>query len=1266
MAIEAARRRRRCTRSHYGLAPRRHRRSSIPRSPAPSACGFRVALPLPPGRARRGARRAARRRAGRRDAPRAIDRRRASRRLLGNVESPGATRRPPGAPSRVRLVLPSAGTRRARRARDAATRRTNARTRSRGPTSRARSPTIRSRRACGIRRPRRPAARAATTSRSSRELESGEVACRSNFQRSIRVLSNSARRARRAGSCARVRRRRRRWPPWDGRGSPATAIFPARATGRASRARRGDLVARGGAGATRGLPGGFEVPPVADRYDAWLDWNRWTERRAAWLEARLAVGGRAADDLDRDAGLPPRPEVARSGDRDGTRAGACAMGALHRRRRERRPGADAPPRRRSPRAIRGSRSRRRAENGNISLATNSAAELATGDFLLFLDQDDELAPDALGEIALALAAAPDADILYTDDDKIDVDGRRYAPQFKPDWSPELLLSYMYFSHALVVRRTLFADTRRIPRRASKARRTTISRCARPSARAGSSIVPLVLYHWRATPGSTAISGRSEARRVSRSGVRAVDEALARRGSRGRAVQPGWAARGGLGHLQPRFPGRRPARRDADSHEEPSRRARALPRFARTDDVPQLRDRRRRQRERRSGHAATTWPELPHRVLRVANPGPALLVRARQQRRRERRRRRVSAVPERRHRGPSSPRWLSSMMGYAQLPGRRRRRARGLPIPTAGSSTPASCTATTTASPVPRSSSLPGDDHGYLSYLAVARNYGAVTAACMLTPRRVFPRARRVRRRRASPSRTTTSTTASASRPRDCAASTRRRRGSLHHEGAFARLHRRSARDRCLPRAVGRAAASATTTRTCRSPTSASRSSRGARSRRAPPGPVRALMCAFNLNWEGAPYSQFEMTAELKRRAHRRAGRLRAGRTDRCARAYEREGIPVHVSTHPLAGVTTDVDYDAALDRFRRLDPRRSTSTSSTATRCRRSTRSTPRSASGCRRSGIRAKASRGRTISASIRTPVARRALACYDVSLSDRLRRPRDGRRLRRARYPPQLHRDPQRARPAPPRRGRDRASTAPPRARRSASNRATSSCSCSAPSANARVSTISRGRSRSFRAASRRACAHCSSATARATISARCTRSSASCPTSGANRVTLVPETGDVARYFIAADVFVCTSRVESYPRVILEAMAWGLPIITTPVFGIREQVRENVNGLFYEPGDVEALASRRSRASSTTMRCAHASRKTPFPSLDALTDFDAMVDAIRTDLRRGGGAIALAAPTTRQRLARACAAGVSPLRHLGDNRWRVPARRARAVLR
>ena len=66
-----------------------------------------------------------------------------------------------------------------------------------------------------------------------------------------------------------------------------------------------------------------------------------------------------------------------------------------------------------------------------------------------------------------------------------------------------------------------------------------------------------------------------------------------------------------------------------------------------------------------------------------------------------------------------------------------------------------------------------------------------------------------------------------------------------------------------------------------------------------------------------------------------------------------------------------------------------------------------------------------------------------------------------------------------------------------------------------------------------------------------------------------------GEPHRFMRAADIAVCSSRVESYPRVTLEAMAFGLPLITTPVFGIAEQVRDDVNGLFYKPGDVVALA-------------------------------------------------------------------------------------------
>ena len=67
-----------------------------------------------------------------------------------------------------------------------------------------------------------------------------------------------------------------------------------------------------------------------------------------------------------------------------------------------------------------------------------------------------------------------------------------------------------------------------------------------------------------------------------------------------------------------------------------------------------------------------------------------------------------------------------------------------------------------------------------------------------------------------------------------------------------------------------------------------------------------------------------------------------------------------------------------------------------------------------------------------------------------------------------------------------------------------------------------------------------------------------------------------------------------------------------MTTPVFGIREQVREDVNGLFYEPGDVAALRSR-DRAARRRRRAAGSELAgNAVPALDALTDFDAMVEA------------------------------------------------------
>ena len=97
---------------------------------------------------------------------------------------------------------------------------------------------------------------------------------------------------------------------------------------------------------------------------------------------------------------------------------------------------------------------RRESNGHIAAASNSALALACGEFVALMDHDDLLAERALYEIVVELNAHPDADIIYSDEDKIDDNGARHSPYFKSDWNPELFLGHNMISHLGVYRRSL--------------------------------------------------------------------------------------------------------------------------------------------------------------------------------------------------------------------------------------------------------------------------------------------------------------------------------------------------------------------------------------------------------------------------------------------------------------------------------------------------------------------------------------------------------------------------------------------------------------------------------------------------------------------------------------------------------------------------------------------------------------------------------------------------------------------------------------------
>nr|MBX2849433.1 glycosyltransferase [Acidiferrobacterales bacterium] len=142
------------------------------------------------------------------------------------------------------------------------------------------------------------------------------------------------------------------------------------------------------------------------------------------------------------------------------------------------------------------------ENKGIAGASNDALEIATGDYVGLLDHDDEISFNALYENAKVINEFPDVGFIYSDEDKIDMQGRRVDPFFKPDYSPDLLDSQNYICHFSVMSRKILAkiDGFRLGYDGSQDH-DIIIRAIEHSDRVIH--IPKVLYHWRKVPGSTA-------------------------------------------------------------------------------------------------------------------------------------------------------------------------------------------------------------------------------------------------------------------------------------------------------------------------------------------------------------------------------------------------------------------------------------------------------------------------------------------------------------------------------------------------------------------------------------------------------------------------------------------------------------------------------------------------------------------------------------------------------------------------------------------
>ena len=174
----------------------------------------------------------------------------------------------------------------------------------------------------------------------------------------------------------------------------------------------------------------------------------------------------------------------------------------------------------------------RNKNGHISEASNTGLKYVSGKFVVFLDHDDLLREHSLLRLAQKINEHPDCKLIYTDEDKIDLLGKRISPYFKPNWNPDLLLSQNYICHLCCIKTTVIHEVSGFRKGYEGCQDWDLFLRVTERLNYREIIhIPEILYHWRKVVGSTAC-GISSKNYVYENTLKTIRAALERRGVNG--------------------------------------------------------------------------------------------------------------------------------------------------------------------------------------------------------------------------------------------------------------------------------------------------------------------------------------------------------------------------------------------------------------------------------------------------------------------------------------------------------------------------------------------------------------------------------------------------------------------------------------------------------------------------------------------------------------------------------------------------------------